>query len=472
MGRAPKVPGAVPEDGDLSTLAVAAPAISEESFAFMEVCLFDLPYVGAYDQAIRILGYPKRGYLRSFGGREAFMYRRRVLILTVALAFVCSVGGSVLAQKNNNDKGKQQPQRPPQEQQDVQALVTLVDTALLADTGVPIPAPGAQPATTPVTPKPLAFGAADKNEGDVSVKWQSNHFVKGQSGDTYVPFTLAVDKAQLSKGAALYVRIVSAEQASAFASAMVATATPPKDGKATPPPRPSFQWDSVHFLDAPDGQLSRAVQLKPGQYVAFIAVKEKSPAPAGNQRNNRNNDKNAPPAAAAAGPAGLLRHEITVPDFNTPDLRTSSVIVAQSVEPLTAALPADQQEANPYVFGPMRIVPSFDGRFPKTSELSVIFWIYGAKEAASGKPDVVVDYSFHQRLAEGEKYFNKTAPQPLNAETLPPQFSIAAGHQLPGSLVIPLTSFPAGDYRLEIKVTDKPSGAQLTQSVNFSVLPV
>jgi hypothetical protein len=224
----------------------------------------------------------------------------------------------------------------------------------------------------------------------------------------------------------------------------------------------------------PDGTLSRAVQLKPGQYVAFIAVKEKSPAAAGNQRNNdrKGNDKNAPPAAAATGPMGLLRHEITVPDFNVSDLRTSSVIVAKSVEPLSAALPADQQEANPYVFGPMRIVPSLDGKFSKSGELSVIFWIYGAKEAASGKPDVVVDYSFHQRLAEGEKYFNKTAPQPLNAETLPPQFSIAAGHQLPGSLVIPLSSFPAGDYRLEIKVTDKPSGNQLTQSVNFTVLPV
>ena len=73
------------------------------------------------------------------------MHRRRVLILTVALAFVCTAGGSVLAQRNNNDKdkGKQQQQRPPQEQQDVQALVTLVDTALMADTGVPVPAPGA-----------------------------------------------------------------------------------------------------------------------------------------------------------------------------------------------------------------------------------------------------------------------------------------------------------------------------------------
>lgn len=398
------------------------------------------------------------------------MHGRRVLVLIVALAFVGSAG--VLAQRNNNDNNRRQPQRPPQEQQDVQALVTAVDSALMADIGIPVPAPGAQAPTTPIMPKPLPFGEADKNEGAIPLKWQSNHFVKGQSGDTYVPFTLAVDKAQLSKGAALYVRIVSAEQAEAFASSIAAMMTPPKDSKATPPPRPTFQWDSVHFLDAPDSQLSRAVQLKPGQYVAFIAVKEKSPAPAGNQRNNRNNnDRNAPPAAAA-GPVGLLRHEITVPDYDTSELSTSSVIIAQSVEPLASALPADQQEANPYVFGPMRIVPSPDGKFSKSGELSVIFWIYGAKEAASGKPDVVIDYSFHQRLPEGEKYFNKTAPQPLNAETLPPQFSIAAGHQLPGSLVIPLSSFPAGDYRLEIKVTDKPSGAQLTKNVNFTVLPV
>jgi hypothetical protein len=167
-----------------------------------------------------------------------------------------------------------------------------------------------------------------------------------------------------------------------------------------------------------------------------------------------------------------LRHEITVPDYAVTDLRTSSVILTQSVEQLPAALPTDQQESNPYVFGPMKIVPSLDGRFAKSGELGVFFWIYNAKEAASAKPDVVVEYSFHQRLAEGEKYFNKTSPQPLNAETLPPQFSIAAGHQLLSSLVIPLSSFPAGDYRLEIKVTDKPSGNQLTQNINFTVLPV
>jgi len=37
------------------------------------------------------------------------------------------------------------------------------------------------------------------------------------------------------------------------------------------------------------------------------------------------------------------------------------------------------------------------------------------------------------------------------------------------SLSVPLATFPPGDYRLEIKVTDKPSGKSLTNNVDFSV---
>jgi len=37
------------------------------------------------------------------------------------------------------------------------------------------------------------------------------------------------------------------------------------------------------------------------------------------------------------------------------------------------------------------------------------------------------------------------------------------------SLSVPLTSFPPGHYRLEIKVTDKPSGKSLTSNVTFEV---
>jgi hypothetical protein len=155
------------------------------------------------------------------------------------------------------------------------------------------------------------------------------------------------------------------------------------------------------------------------------------------------------------------------------ELQTSSVILASSVEPIAQQLTPAEQEANPYVFGPMRIVPATAGRFSKASELQVIFWIYGASEGPGGKPDVTVEFNFHQKLADGtEKYFNKTEPQVLNASSLPPEFSVAAGHQLPGSLVVALTPFPVGDYRLEIKVTDKPSGKVVTQNVNFTVVAV
>jgi len=79
---------------------------------------------------------------------------------------------------------------------------------------------------------------------------------------------------------------------------------------------------------------------------------------------------------------------------------------------------------------------------------------------------VLVEYNFYKKTGE---FFNKTNPQPLNAQTLPPQFDIAAGHQLQSGQAVPLASFPEGDYRLEIKVTDKLANKTLTKDVNFTV---
>jgi hypothetical protein len=48
---------------------------------------------------------------------------------------------------------------------------------------------------------------------------------------------------------------------------------------------------------------------------------------------------------------------------------------------------------------------------------------------------------------------------------------LAAGHQLSGSLGVPLASFPEGNYRLEIEVQDKAAGKQVTRDVTFTVAP-
>jgi len=349
------------------------------------------------------------------------MHIRRVLTLAIAAATLAGAPVLVAQQNNQQPNRRDQERRSQQEQRDIQALVQLVDDV----------ATGKQPAPT-----------------DIGVRWEGNHFLRGADGSTYIPFTVAIDAAKLAApGTAFYVRVVNKNATPAPA------AEQGNRGRNQPAPV-TYPWDNVNFLDVrADGKISRAMALKPGEYEVFITVKEKSPLEP---------QRNQPPAKA-----GMLRRDLSVPDFNGPDLKTSSVFIGD-IEQITAPLTPAQQQENPYTFGNMRVVPSADLKLKKSGELQVLFWVYGTQQT-SGKPDVQIDYNFHLKAAEGEKYFNKTAPQVLNASTLPPQFDVAAGHQLPGSLVVPLMSFPVGEYRLEIKVTDKISGKTLTQNASFTV---
>jgi hypothetical protein len=166
-----------------------------------------------------------------------------------------------------------------------------------------------------------------------------------------------------------------------------------------------------------------------------------------------------------------MRHELTIPDMSA-SLGTSSVILANSIEPVTVPLTPEQQAASPYTIGGvLKISPNATAKFPKAGEMAAVFWIYGVT-SVQGKPDVTVDYSFHRKEGAGEKYFNRTEPQAYNAQTSAPNFNLDAGHQVLAIQGLSVASFPAGDYRLEIKITDKPSGKSHTQSANFSVLPV
>ena len=347
---------------------------------------------------------------------------RRVLALAFAVAVVGSASSALAAQQNNQQR-KEQEKRSEQEQQDIQAMVRLVDAVMM----------GQQPAPT-----------------DIPITWEYNHFVKGSDGSTYIPFNLTIDRSKLANpSAAMYVRVVSKTPAAAPAAAA-------GKGDKKDEARVVYPWDNVHFLEVPaSGKVSRAMAVRPGDYDVFIAVKEAT--------------KGKPPKNAPPAKIGVLRKPLTVPDFAKPELTTSSVIIASDIQPVTTPLTVQQQQESPYTFGTMTVVPSVDAKLKKAGELQVLFWVYGAETDAASKPDVTIEYNFYQKTADGEKYFNKTAPQALNATTLPPEFSTAAGHQLPGSLVVPLGSFPMGDYRLEIKITDKKSTKTLTQNASFTV---
>jgi hypothetical protein len=348
----------------------------------------------------------------------------RLLTLAVAAASL-AVLSPVVAAQNNQQQNRQQQQRSQQEQRDLQALVQLVDAV----------SAGKQPAPS-----------------DIPVAWYSQHFIKGPDGATYIPFTLTLDGSGLKQpAAAMYIRVVNKEPAPAPAPAQQNNNNRNRNEQQ----RVIYPWDQVQFLNIPaSNKVSRGIQLKPGQYEVFIAVKE---ATVGEP------PRNAPPAKV-----GLLRRDLTVPDFNGPDMATSDIIIASAIEPLSAPMTREQQQENPYTLGALQIVPAPGGRLKKSGELGIMFWIYGIQHQ-NGKPNVVIEYNFHQKVGAEEKYFNKTTPQELNAQTIAPQFDLTMGHQLTSIQQLPLGSFPVGDFRLEIKITDKISGKTLTKNLNFTV---
>jgi hypothetical protein len=304
----------------------------------------------------------------------------------------------------------------------------------------------------------VALGAAAPS--DFPMVWQ-NHYLKARDQRTFVPYVISIPQGSLpSPSIVMYLRVVKKGSGTDADAAKAGGETPPKDTKAAP--RQEFAFEDVYFTDlaTPEGKdpyrIIRALSVLPGEYTVYAIVRERQ----------------GPDKKAAASPkTGMLKQAITVPDFWQPGLTTSSIIVAEKVKLLSEPVPESQIAENPYDFGKTRLIPAApDRKFSKKEDLSIIFLIYNTAEI-NKKPDVTVEYSFNQKTEGGEKFFNKTNPEILNAETLPPAFDVAAGHQLVAGRSIPLASFPEGEYRLEIKVTDKIAGKSIVQSVSFTVTP-
>jgi hypothetical protein len=299
--------------------------------------------------------------------------------------------------------------------------------------------------------------AGQATPNDLSLAWAHDDLLKATNSREYVPFIVTIDPSKVSSPAVtIYWRVVSKEQAAAMAAMAAPAANGKKDDKKAPP-RPTFAYEDIGSAPVAKDQnpmkLSRSFTVPAGAYDVYVLVKEPTP-----------DKKNAP-----APKVSIIKQAVTVPELWGDDLTTSSVILAERIDPLPAPLTSQQMIERPYALGAMEIVPAVSTKLSKKSELSPFILIYNAKTDKDDKPDVTVEYNFYTKDPSGEKFFNKTTPQDLNAKTLPPQFDFKAGHQLQSGQAIPLASFPEGDYRLEIKVTDKIANKTVTRDVSFSV---
>jgi len=164
---------------------------------------------------------------------------------------------------------------------------------------------------------------------DIKIAFR-NDALKAQEGKTYVPFTITFDQTQAPAGKMLtmFTRVVSK---AAVAAAPPADAKKGKDDKAKNL-HPEYVYQDASFitLTPPASatepyRISRAFAVAAGEYDVYVTLRERLPVDA--------KDREKTPTKA-----GVVKETITVPNFWSDELSTSSIIVADKVEPLSAPL--------------------------------------------------------------------------------------------------------------------------------------
>lgn len=340
--------------------------------------------------------------------RRAVVVSRLIVVLALALTPVSA------QEKRQEDKRQEEMKLKKPELAQYQALSTLVDAVMA----------GKEPAPA-----------------DVKLKFHS-HYVKS-TANVYIPYVLEISGGTFSSfPVAVYVRAVAKGE----------TTAPAADAK------PNYAFNDIYFINdakrirstgSGTSEFSRGLQLPPGEFDVYFAMAE------------------TPPRNKGAAPKRVVHVEsVSVPNLNG-SLTTSSVILAKSLDDGPQQVTAEQQLDEPFTFGGYRIAPLFASTISKTGELLFVMFIYNEAAAPTGKPDVDVEYFFYR--ASEQKPFSKAATTTFNATTLPAEFNLGAGHQLVLGQGIPLASFAPGDYRLELRITDKVASQNITRNVPFTV---
>lgn len=294
--------------------------------------------------------------------------------------------------------------------------------------------------------------ASGKQPAPADVKLTMHSFFLLSGADVYIPFTLDLNPAFSQVPVGMYVRAVAKTPAAAAPAGgnkgkgKVSGGAPTSGGQ-------TFAFEDIAFYPDKTDQINRALELPAGDYDVYIAMNERA-----------GKDKKAPPPKAT-----VLVQQMTVPNLAS-GLSTSSLILAKSLDQAGGPpLNGQQQLEQPYTISGFKIVPTFTPAYPQSGELLWVFYIYNEGAAANGKPDLNVDYNFF-RAAE-EKPFVNMPPSVYNTSTLPAEFNLAAGHTVFVGQGVPLKTFAPGDYKVEMKITDKTNNQAITRTVNFTVTP-
>lgn len=321
----------------------------------------------------------------------------------------------------------------------------------------------------------------DPVAGAANLRWLP-HFIRAPDGRTYVPYTVAIEDVPKDtfSSVALYVRVA------ARGDRTISTERDKRIGP-TGVDVPSFAYDAaaaasnrLRYLDRPDqkqggpypfeavhfapvwwegghrgsGLVQRALLLPAGSYDLYVAVREREDSIGRGQTPQ----------------ASVLKRELEVPDFSTKAFAISSPILAARIDPVERSLDAREQMMRPYALGGTEITPVQTKSFAPSDTLTVLFFVYNAGMDARGKPDVSADFQFFRLQPDGTgEAVGPKVTQRFDAALLPAEFDVRKGHPLVPMQSLPLASIPPGQYRLEVRVTDRIASATASRDLQLAV---
>jgi GWxTD domain-containing protein len=154
------------------------------------------------------------------------------------------------------------------------------------------------------------------------------------------------------------------------------------------------------------------------------------------------------------GHLGSLEQAMVVPRYEEDKLATSSLILADLIQPL----PTSQVGSGPFVIGGTKVRPSVNQTFTREQRLGIYMQVYNlGLDTQTHKPSLDVQYEI---LKDGKPILD----QPEEAANLG-----KASQQFTIQKTMPLSALAPGKYTVQIKVTDNIKKQSLSPSTTFEV---
>jgi GWxTD domain-containing protein len=177
----------------------------------------------------------------------------------------------------------------------------------------------------------------------------------------------------------------------------------------------------------------KAIPLSPGLYRLDIVVKD-----------------------TTSQNVGVVNTRLAVPQFHDDELSSSSLILADEINPVSVK----DIGLGQFVLGDVKVRPKLDGLFTSNQPMGVFLQVYNLKvDDKTHKPDASVQF----------RVLKEKDPNPVKVYNLAPSEIPEHGEELTLEDRVPLNSLAPGKYKLEVAITDNLAKQTITPYAAFTV---